>query len=145
MTFVLDASMTMAWCFTDERTPESEAVGIALSRQEQAVVPAVWSVEVCNAAIRGLRRNRVTTAEVSSFMHALRLLPITQNAPVRRAEMLHLLERARALDLSAYDASYLDLALRIGLPLATLDGQLRQAAGLVGVPLFTGVIANGNQ
>lgn len=139
MAFVLDASMTMAWCFRDERTKESEAVGIALSRRERAVVPAVWSVEVCNATLRGLRRNRVTAAEVFSFFRALDRFPIAQSAPLERAELLHLLDRARTHELSAYDSSYLDLALHMGLPLATLDARLRQAAGQAGVPLFSGV------
>ena len=141
MPFVLDASMTMAWCFQDERTTESEAVGLALSLHEQAVVPAVWSVEVCNAALRGLRRNRLTAAEVFSFLRALDRFPISQTAPLQRAEILHLLDRARTYELSAYDASYLDLALRLGLPLATRDARLQDAATQAGVPLFSGAVS----
>ncbi len=145
MPFVLDASMTMAWCFRDEPTAESDAVGLALSDREQAVVPAVWAFEVCNAARRGLIRKRVTRAEIASFLRILEEFPIILSEPLERAGILNLLDLASTHKLSAYDASYLDLALHMGLPLATLDGQLRQAAGLVGVPLFTGVIANGNQ
>lgn len=136
MAFVLDASMTMAWCFDDERTEESEAVGLALSLSEQAVVPSMWSVEVCNAALRGLRRNRLTASEVFSFVRALERFPIRQSDPMTPSMILQLLEVARTYSLSAYDASYLNLALHLSLPLATLDARLREAAEQAGVPLF---------
>ncbi len=137
MAFVLDASMTMTWCFEDERTPESDAVGSTLARaDDQATVPAVWSFEVANAALRGLRRHRLAPAQVLSFLETLDRFPISHDNPLRPEAVTHLLKVARDHELSAYDAAYLELAERLGLPLATLDARLRAAAAQAGVPMF---------
>ncbi|MDQ3779528.1 MAG: type II toxin-antitoxin system VapC family toxin [Chloroflexota bacterium] len=135
MAFVLDASMAMAWCFDDERTDVSEAVLLALS-DDEAIVPAVWSSEVTNATLRGLRRNRLTPTQVLSFLRTLDQLVIIYSDPLRAGMIPHLLKVARDHELSAYDAAYLELAERLGLPLATLDVRLRAAAAQAGVPLF---------
>ena len=136
MAFVLDASMTMAWCFRDERTAESEAIGRALAQTDEAVVPTIWSVEVCNAALSGLRHNRLTMSEGVSFLRLLDRLPISQINSTTPETIRHLLDLARTHDLSAHDASFLDLALNLGLPLATLDARLGAAADRAGVPPF---------
>jgi predicted nucleic acid-binding protein len=136
MALVLDASMALAWCFEDEQTEESDAVLRALA-SEDVSVPAVWSFEISNAALKGLRRNRLTSADIVSFLRTLEPLYIRHHEPLESASIEDLISLARTYNLSAYDASYLDLALRLGLPLATLDVRLREAADQAGVPLFS--------
>jgi predicted nucleic acid-binding protein len=130
--FVVDASMTLSWCFDDESTPYSRAVLSAL-QSTYAVVPALWPFEIANALALAERRKRITSEGIADFLETLRHLPIH----VERREALWVWQATIALArehrLTAYDAAYLDLARRDQLSLATLDDDL-QAAGLaVGV------------
>jgi predicted nucleic acid-binding protein len=132
--FALDCSMTMAWCFEDEATPYSESVLEALAEGE-AVVPPLWSLEVANVLVVGERKKRLFPAQSLRFIELLQNLPITLDADVRPiGEILGL---AREQGLSSYDASYLDLAVRTCLPLASLDGPLLEAAARFGVARFS--------
>ena len=134
--FVLDCSVTMAWCFDDEATPYTDSIRDKLS-DVRAVVPTLWPIEVANATIVGERRKRLDEARGSRFLSLLSSLPIIvdeETATRAWADTLHL---ARAHNLSVYDATYLELAIRRGLPLACLDGKLKTAAQTVGVPLYT--------
>ena len=99
----------------------------------QARVPAVWWFEVRNAFLAAERRGRVTEGDVGELLHGLRRLAISIDRSPDEASLLHL---ARRHSLTVYDASYLELAQREGLPLATLDKELCKAAPLVGVRLF---------
>lgn len=133
--FVLDGSVTLVWGFTDENDGYATAI---LDRMPdfQAFVPNLWPLEVANALLVGERRGRTTPADAAHFLAILGTFPITvDDETVARAwvETMHL---ARAHRLSAYDASYLELAMRLGLPLATLDDKLKAAAKAVGVSLF---------
>jgi predicted nucleic acid-binding protein len=129
---VLDGSVALAWCFRDEKAPYPDAVLDALAAHE-AVVPAVWPYEVANALLVGERRKRSTGADTSAWLQFLRQLPVTvDEVPVTRA-WERLLELARTHGLSAYDAAYLELALRLSVPLATLDRRLQAAATAAGV------------
>ena len=133
--FVLDCSLTMAWCFDDEATPYSDSVRDKLA-DVRAVVPTLWPIEVANATIVGERRKRLDEARSSRFLSLLSSLPIVvddETAARAWADTMHL---ARAHNLSVYDATYLELAMRLGLPLACLDGKLKTAAEAVGVPLY---------
>lgn len=131
--FALDCSMTMAWCFEDEATPYSESVLEALADGE-AFVPPIWSLEVANVLVVGERKKRLLPAQSLRFVELLQSLPITLDADVR--PLGELLGLAREQGLSSYDASYLDLAVRTGLPLASLDGPLSKAADRFGVARF---------
>jgi predicted nucleic acid-binding protein len=134
--FVLDCSLTMAWCFDDEATPYTDSIRDKLS-EVRAVVPTLWPIEVANATIVGERRKRLDEARSSRFLSLLSSLPIIvdeETATRAWADTMHL---ARAYNLSVYDATYLELAIRRGLPLACLDGKLKTAAQAVGVPLYT--------
>ncbi|MGA2705345.1 MAG: type II toxin-antitoxin system VapC family toxin [Isosphaeraceae bacterium] len=135
--FVLDGSVTMVWGFEDEADEYAEAI---LERMPdlQAHVPSLWPLEVANALLVGERRRRITAAETARLIAILGAFPITvddQTVAHAWADTMHL---ARAHNLSSYDAAYLELAIRLGMPLAALDGKLKTAAGAMGVPLFEG-------
>jgi len=132
---VLDASVTLAWCFPDESTAYTEAVLDSLAGGAEAVAPAIWPFEVANALLVAERRKRITVAQVTSVLQRIANLPITVD-PVQTDHVFRqILLLARQEQLTEYDAAYLELALRAGLPLATLDDRLRRAARNTGIPL----------
>jgi predicted nucleic acid-binding protein len=133
VTFVVDTSVTVAWCFEDEATPGTEAVLDRLVAEE-ALVPPLWALEVANVLLVAERRGRVTEAQAVRFVALLRELPIRMDPAPPDLEAV--LAAGRRHDLSAYDAVYLLLAEREGVPLATLDNGLREAARTAGVPLL---------
>ena len=133
--FVLDGSITMVWGFEDEADDYAEAI-LGRMPDLQAHVPSLWPLEVANALLVGERRKRITPADTARFLAILDAFPITvdgETAAHAWADTMHL---ARAHNLSSYDASYLELAIRLGVPLAAQDGKLKAAAEAVGVPLF---------
>jgi predicted nucleic acid-binding protein len=135
--FVLDASVTLAWCFEDEGGEYAERVLGAL-RTSEAVAASIWPLEVANGLAVAERRGRLDAGVAAQFMELVLALPIAVD-PSSRASGLRAAHRlARARGLSAYDAAYLELALRQGIPLATLDARLREAAAAEGVQLFAG-------
>lgn len=131
--FVVDASLTLSWCFSDEETPYSRSI-LATLNTSYALVPALWPFEIANALTVAARRQRVTHSGIAVFLETLRRLPIQ----IERREALWLwqavLPLAREYRLSAYDAAYLELARRERMPLATLDADLLEAARKLGVP-----------
>ncbi len=134
--FVLDGSVTMIWGFEDEADAYAEAI-LDHMPDLQAHVPSLWHLEVANALLVGERRNRIKPADTARFLAILEAFPITvddQTVAHAWSDTMHL---ARAHNLSSYDASYLELAIRLGLPLAAQDGKLKTAAQAMGVPLFT--------
>jgi predicted nucleic acid-binding protein len=134
MTFVLDASIVLAWCFADEASPATDAVLERLER-EPAIAPAHWPLEVANGIRTAERRGRLTQADAVRLRGLLAALPV-EIEPVELATALWgVLEAARAHGLTAYDAAYLELAAARDLPLATVDIQLRAACAKAGVPL----------
>lgn len=125
--FVLDSSVTMAWCFEDEQQEYADRLLDAL-HHTRALVPAIWPLEVANVLLVGRRRQRITAAESTIFINNLISLPIDiETAPLQQT-WSDLLNLADELDVSSYDAAYLELALRHNLPLATLDEKLKAAA-----------------
>lgn len=134
--FVVDASMTLASCFQEESTPFSEAVLDLLPGDGEAVAPAMWPLEVADALLVAEPRKRLTTTDVSAVLKRIVDLRISVE-PIRTHDAFGtILFLARKERLSEYDASYVELALREGLPLATLDRQLRDAVRNNGVPLI---------
>jgi predicted nucleic acid-binding protein len=130
--FVLDASATLAWCFEDEGTVPAASV-LERLRHQEALVPSLWLLELANGLVVAERRGRVTRAESARFLGLVGELPIRidQTSTLNLASSV--MELAREYELSAYDAAYLELALRLGQPLATLDERLRSAADRAGV------------
>ncbi len=126
--FVLDSSFTLAWVFDDEATPFTHERRRSLAAGARAVVPALWRWEVGNALLMGIRRKRITLEEVQEHLILLAALPIDvdENAFGQLWGETRLLAQKHQLTL--YDATYLELARRLGLPLATFDRDLRKAA-----------------
>lgn len=102
----------------------------------RAVVPALFPLEVANALLVGERRKRATEADTLKWPAILAALPITIDAETNTPSWDATLNLARGHNLSAYGAAYLELAIRRGLPLATLDARLLAAAEAVGVARF---------
>jgi predicted nucleic acid-binding protein len=134
MAMVLDASMALTWCFPDELTAHSQSV-FSMLRDQEAVVPGVWPLEVADALLVGERRQRLGPALISRSVELLLNLSIRieSNDLSQSLGIIRMLAREHAL--STYDASYLDLAIASGLPLATADRRLSEAATALGVPL----------
>ncbi len=122
----------MAWCFEDEAAGYAERVLKKLATRE-AVVPAIWPLEVANVLLVGERRKRLTEAESSRFLELLQSLPITIDVQATSRAFGDIISVARSLTISAYDAAYVVLAMREALPLATLDDSLSKAASKIGV------------
>jgi len=133
--FVLDTSTTMTWCFDDEMTPATDALLDQL-RTTGAVVPVVWSLEVANALLVAERRGRIRSSEATRLARLLQSLPIAIDADSVTSVFGAVVDLAREYNLSSYDASYLELAMRQGLPLATHDARLQAAATRAGVSLL---------
>lgn len=132
---VIDSSISIAWCFPDEQDDYSQAVLDALA-STQAVVPYLWHLEVANTLLVGERRKRSTQANTVAWLGFLAALPIAVDEETKLHAFGGTLNLARDHNLSAYEAAYLELAMRRGLPLATLDDKLKGAAAAVGAPLF---------
>lgn len=135
MTFVLDCSVAMAWGFEDEHDQYATRV-LDLLTERPAVVPSIWPLEVANTILVGERKGRLTNAEAGRFHALLEALPISVEVSTTSKTLSTVLPLARKHGLTAYDASYLDLAVRLACPLATFDKALLEAAKAVGVSLL---------
>ncbi len=132
--FVLDNSVVMAWYFEDEANAYTSAILESLAASE-ALVPTIWPLEVANVLLVGERKGRGSEARTSRFVALLDALPIRVDAATSQHALSGILTLAREQRLSAYDAAYLELAMREGLALATQDKALRRAAEACGVAL----------
>jgi predicted nucleic acid-binding protein len=131
MAFVLDASITACWAFQDEDHPDAR-LAFHQMRSEEAVVPCLWWFEVRNTLVVNERRRRIAESGTAAFLLSLSRLRIRIDRAPDEGAVLRL---ARTHRLSVYDAAYLELAQREGLPLATLDADLKKAAAGEGVAL----------
>jgi predicted nucleic acid-binding protein len=133
--FILDASVALAWCFSDEADPYADAIAKKFPAID-AVVPSLWHLEVANVFLVGERKERCEQADTTTWTAYLASLPITLDEQTSGRAFSDILNLARTHNLSVYDAAYLELALRRRLPLATLDTPLRTAATAAGVTLY---------
>lgn len=133
--FIVDCSVAMAWLFADEATPGTAGLLDRLAG-ETALVPSWWFVEVTNVIAMAERKRRISPAQSAAFLGDLSRLDIESDGEAPARAFAHLLPLCRAHQLTSYDAIYLDLAVRRDLPLATLDSDLRKAAGKLGVKLL---------
>lgn len=138
MRFVLDNSVTMRWFFGDGKPQDLAYAGkvLDLMQEAQAVVPATWGLEVANVIAKAEEKALVTEARSEAFLEMLEDVDIEADSATFAHALTDTLQVARRYTLSSYDASYLELALRFGLPLATLDEDLQKAAKKAGVKRF---------
>lgn len=132
MSLVIDASILVAWFLDEKPHPRVEAAFDTVARVE-TLAPSLFYYEIRNALLVSERRNRITEAMSAAFLRDLGLLPIRLEPAGDDASLMTL---ARKWKLTVYDAAYLELAKREGLPLATLDRALGKAAIAEGVALF---------
>ena len=133
--FVLDASVALAWVFSDQADAGTQELLGALTNH-RARVPTLWWLEITNVLLKAEREGLLTSAETARFVSLLRRLPIDVDPSTPAQASLGVLSLGRSHGLSSYDAAYLDLALRDGLPLATRDKALQSAAEQLGVRLL---------
>lgn len=133
--FVVDCSVALAWCFLDEATPATQNLFDRMG-SESAAVPGWWFVELTNVLVVSERRGRIKPDKTAEFIALVEgfNLEVDDDGPGRA--FTHLLPLCRAHELTSYDAVYLELAVRRGLPLATLDEPLRKAAKKLGVAVL---------
>ena len=132
---MVDASVALAWCFPDESSDYADAVLVALEGRT-ILVPAIWGLEIANAVLAGERSKRLRQPEIRRFVTLLESLSLVQDVQPVSDHMSNVLPMAREYGLSAYDAAYLELSIRHGAPLATLDGKLQKAARKAGIEVF---------
>ena len=134
--FVIDASVTVAWCFDDEST-FTEGILDLLAAGAEGVAPGIWPLEVANALLVAERRKRISVAQVTALLGRIVQLPVSVETIEPDRAFSQVLSVARQHQLTEYDAAYVELALRKGLPFATLDDKLRQAARTAGIKLVS--------
>jgi predicted nucleic acid-binding protein len=133
---VVDASVSLSWGFKDETSPYAEYILDSLDR-DRALVPAIWPLELINAMLSAVKNGRIQQRTATRTLAYLFQLPVDVDQEVAYAFIAHdILDLGLIYRLSAYDASYLELALRRGLPLATQDRKLADAALAAGVELL---------
>ena len=135
MSLILDSSATLAWVFPGEKTTAIQDV-FNLIAEDGAVVPELWRIEVANVLNVSIRRRRIVLKNRTDILTELGILPISIDGETKTHTWNETLALADAYNLTIYDATYLELALRLGLPLATLDERLRDAAEREGVLLM---------
>ena len=137
MAFVLDASISAVWALSDESNPlATQILDVWVANPlnpDIAFVPSLWWFEIRNLLVINERRKRINSVESSSFLHVLASFPIEIDEEPDEKTIFDL---ARLYQLSFYDATYLEVARRRALPLATLDKTLKTAAETAGVPLL---------
>jgi predicted nucleic acid-binding protein len=133
---VLDGSLTMAWCFEDEASAETDEIQDWLVTGARAYVPTLWHLEIANVLWACERRKRIKEAESTQFLMVLAALNIATDDQTEQHAGQTTLNLARRHGLSVYDAAYLELAMRMGLPLGSKDELLRKVARTVGTSVL---------
>jgi predicted nucleic acid-binding protein len=133
--FVLDCSVTMAWCFLDEATPTTVDL-FHRAVNDSALVPYLWYLEVTNTLMLSERKARLNFTQVIEFIALIQSFDIEVDTQDTDQVFASLFPLCRSHGLTSYDAVYLDLAMRRQLPLATLDESLRKAAKKAGVKVL---------
>lgn len=135
MGFILDASIALSWCFIDESTPQTMALLERLEK-ETAKVPVIWPLEISNILLSAQRRKRISYADMIQYLEMFNIINIQIDLETVERSFHEITSLAYSEHLTAYDAAYLELAIRTGLPLATKDQQLQKASRQLGVQLL---------
>jgi len=130
--FVLDCSIAAAWCFEDEASRETDLL-LERLQSSSAAVPALWHWEIANVLTQAVRRQRIDAAAAASRLNLMAALPIVTDTEATERAWRETFLLAQAETLTAYDAAYLELALRLSVELATKDAPLAAAARRRGV------------
>ncbi len=132
---VIDCSITLAWLFEDERSPEIDTL-LRSWQQGTLIVPSLWHIEVANAVVTAEKRGRLAPNTIPALLELVTDLPVETDEETVIHALHETLQHARKMKLTAYDAVYLELALRRNLPLATRDEALRAAAVKIGIDVI---------
>lgn len=136
---VLDNSVAMRWCFKDGSEADliyAEKVLDSLASDYTFLVPNLWYLEAANVVVRAQKRQWLTTEQMHEFLNLVEQLPLIVDNQTAKQAMSATILLAIEHNLSAYDAAYLELALRYKIPLATLDTDLRKAANKINVSIY---------
>lgn len=133
--FVLDASVALSWCFADEATSHTIALLKRLGR-EMAFVPSLWTLEVGNILVMVERRKRISYAQITEFLTLLKGLNVQIDHETAKYSFHEILAIAHCEKMTTYYASYLELAMRLGKPLASKDEQLKKVARRLGIEIL---------
>lgn len=135
MKFIVDASIALSWCFTDETTPNTVSL-LERLETEIAIVPSIWPLEIGNILLAAQRRKRISYADMIQFLEMLDQINIKIDDETSNKSFHEILSLAYNEKLTTYDAAYLELAMRLGLPLATKDKELYAAGHRLGVHML---------
>ena len=136
ISFVIDASATLPWCFDDEATAYTEGLLDQCAAGEEVAVASIWPLEVTNVLVHAERQGRITAERVEQFLEQLLRLRIHVEPCTTQQAVQEVRRLAQTYGLTAYNAAYLALAIWLNLPLATLGTDLQKAARAAGVPLI---------
>ncbi len=134
--FVLDCSVFMSWCLNEKTIKESSKILKSITRHT-IVVPSLWCYEVTNVLTMAVRKNKLTVAQTHNLMNDIHLLPIEFDKPTVE-NISNIFSIADQHKLSAYDASYIELALRKNIKLASFDKEVVKTAEKLGIHMFNG-------
>jgi predicted nucleic acid-binding protein len=132
---IVDSSVAIAWLHANQATPETELLLERVGSELTILVPSLWLYEVTNALLQLALRKKISMEDGFGHLNDLRKLCYQVDHGVSESRLPPLLKLAAEQELTAYDATYLDMALRLNVPLATKDGALRKAAARCGVEL----------
>ena len=137
--FVLDNSVAMRWILESNKASDQTYAEKVLKSfvNMDALVPNLWHLEVVNVLLGAEKRSEITTGEIEGFISQLENLPIYVDPLTSHQSFNRTISLARAYNLSSYDAAYLELAVRVGIPLATLDKDLIKAAKKSNVEIYS--------
>jgi predicted nucleic acid-binding protein len=133
--FVLDTSVALTWVFKDEAAPETDVLEIE-AKNHGAIIPWLWYFELGNALLVAEKRNRIKKEGVKLHLEIIGMLSLTTESEMSIRSLEKIMSLARDHQLTVYDAAYLELALRHGIPLATKDKDLRAAARELKIPVL---------
>ena len=138
MAFVLDNSVSMRWLLaTNKKTDQNYAEKVLKSMlNNEAYVPNLWHLEATNELLSAKKRAEINSGEIEIFISQLENLPIHTDVSTSKQAFNRILALADAYKLSSYDAAYLELAIREGLPIATLDKDLKKAVKKAGIEIY---------